>query len=287
MSESLPDGAITIDEMSQYVENSNSFGFELRVFQLCEAFRLQAWHGEIYPDPISGKERQFDIRARREIGGFSINLAIECKTISPSHALLVNRVRRERKDNFYDLVVGKYPVGNSRFEHVFPRMDGHRISESLFVGRGLEFPHLKEFRDKNRVERFLEPGRETDIYDRWSQAVASAHAWLLDMINENPRYNEPIKKTASLILPILVVSDGSLWALDCEKSRIEPPKRVKSAELYLNKKIEGTSYSFSQLHIFTYSGLEQFLDDVASSSAEVQFFSKTFRTNFAALHPEG
>jgi hypothetical protein len=75
----------TPKEIAEYLAHSETdFGFELSVLGHCERQGLKCIHGGTYVDPVTGKGRQFDIRAHNNLEEFHISLAIECKNLSPS-----------------------------------------------------------------------------------------------------------------------------------------------------------------------------------------------------------
>jgi hypothetical protein len=56
-------------------------------------------------DPVTGKIRQYDIRAMRTLPTHSLALAVECKNIRPNAPLLLSTVPRTASESYNDLVV--------------------------------------------------------------------------------------------------------------------------------------------------------------------------------------
>jgi hypothetical protein len=72
----------------------------------------------------------------------------------------------------------------------------------------------------------------------------------------------------TLVLPILVISEGTLWVADYAETgdRIGAPVQVNETTLFIDRKYEirsGTAYHISHLHIFTRSGFVDFLQEVS------------------------
>ena len=104
-----------------------------------------------------------------------------------------------------------------------------------------------------------------EVYDKWSQAVASA----FDMVSDS---DEDFKKNdhkiaLSIIIPVIVLNEGALWVADYSADGVQSndPKKVDSCEMYLGKTLwtgpmRKVEYNISPLHILTLLKFEGYLD---------------------------
>lgn len=56
---------ITADDINEYLDESSDFVFELEIITLLKDLGFATSHGRIYKDPIDGKMRESDIKARK------------------------------------------------------------------------------------------------------------------------------------------------------------------------------------------------------------------------------
>ena len=73
---------------------------------------------------------------------------------------------------------------------------------------------------------------------------------------------------ATIILPILVIADDTLWVVDytSEGTRTGDPELVTECSYFLGKAVQKTSgsiYSMSHLMIFTKSGFNEYIADLS------------------------
>ena len=121
---------------------------------------------------------------------------------------------------------------------------------------------------------------ESDLYDKWSQALASA-VELAEAARDYAR-NMPKGKALTAILPLVVVPDERLWQVVYEEngSLSGDPAPVTECVLYVGREINlGSSdapqpFRFSHIHFFTLGGFRKFLSGMACSDAE---WAKPFR----------
>ncbi|MEO8269685.1 MAG: hypothetical protein ABI557_08195 [Aureliella sp.] len=126
-------------------------------------------------------------------------------------------------------------------------------------------------------------GSNAEVYDKWSQAISSAHG-LLDLADDDGQRTDVGSLVA--ILPILVVRDGTLWNANYDESglRISAPAQIEripffiGAEIRPRAKIGESSLNVSHLEILTESGLTNFVSRLKSANPSETFF---------CLHPSG
>ena len=87
--------AITSTDLTEYLENESDFSFELEILNMLRSMNVDCEHGGNYTDPVTGKTREFDIRASKTINHYRVRMAIECKNIKENFPVLVSCVPRQ------------------------------------------------------------------------------------------------------------------------------------------------------------------------------------------------
>jgi len=122
--------------------------------------------------------------------------------------------------------------------------------------------------DKKGKERT----QDTDVYDRWAQAVSSASELVESACYSARSLCVPQFLTA--VLPVVVVPDGVLWEVvyDDNGAISTDPAQVKECEFFIGRRIAvGVRYTpqflhlftFSHVHFFTLEGFGSFLSRIA------------------------
>ena len=110
---------------------------------------------------------------------------------------------------------------------------------------------------------------DTETFEKWSQAIASAY----DLIGDASSAYEESREgyMFGLVIPVLVVRAKTLWVADYDAkgNLAAPPRQIDSVEVYIAKNHSdvAVSYTISHLHVVTVAGLEAFLDAFAESGA--------------------
>jgi hypothetical protein len=63
MSQPPPGRALTAGDIAEYLETADDFAFEREVHHVAHGLRFEAEHAALYSDPVTDKQRQFDVRA--------------------------------------------------------------------------------------------------------------------------------------------------------------------------------------------------------------------------------
>src|SRR5437660_6758910 len=105
MAKQLKDEAIRSSDISEYLQSEDDFAFELEVLRSCQVGGFEVRHGGAYQDPVTRKDRQFDIRLMGHKDRSVIKLAIECKNLKPNFPLLVSRIPRLPEESVHDIVL--------------------------------------------------------------------------------------------------------------------------------------------------------------------------------------
>jgi len=173
-------------DVKNVILEEDDFGYEMRVGKVfadvaantnkghLTSPRIETpQHGGTYTDSVTGKPRQFDYRCQISISNAlgdlqkTVILAVECKNLHRSSPLVVCGRPRTAEEAYHVFIKSEKDGAGGVFvstSKVDATASLYRQSE--FVGKSLV--RLKEKNGK------LEKDSEADIYDRWSQALASS-----------------------------------------------------------------------------------------------------------------
>ncbi|MGF6292508.1 hypothetical protein QFZ98_004369 [Paraburkholderia youngii] len=258
----LSDSPIEASDISEYLNTRDDFALELRSLQKAYEAGFSASHGGTYDDPVTGKSRQYDLRASISKSNDVIRLAIECKSLQKNFPLVISRIPRTQNESFFERLDG-------RPNYLPQALQIPRVREtSLYpVGEGVG-------KSTVQIGRLPAPGNgwsasDAETHDKWSQAIASAY----DMARSIAKQLSAQVKThlKNAILPVLVVSNETLWVVDYDATGgvSVGPQRVHETQLYVGRgnKLNGHDFAISHLHICTEEGLRQLLLRISSDDA--------------------
>lgn len=264
-SEPPPPPPITSTDLGAYIASQDDFAFEREVFHMARGLGLTAEHAGLYEDPVTNKPRQFDIRARADQRATNgrrcrICLTVECKGLTPTYPLLVSCVPRAPSEAFHEEL---YTDSNLGAGGSFTRVRRRSGANSLYPHGQ---PVGKAMRQVRKDQRDQLIGGD-EVFDKWMQALASAAEMVSDAANvlSAPEDRKPQVIT---VIPVLVVSDATLWAADYAANGTlnQPPFKVDEITFYLGRKYElpreRTTYTISHLHIETRGHVGAFLEQV-------------------------
>ena len=269
------------------LQRSDDFGFELKVKGVLEASGARVAHGWTYIDPIEDKPRQFDLRAHLPNFGTErhhLRLAVECKNLDPAAPLVISGVGRTKDETFYDFVQADGTEGLRRYV-MRVRADCELYRQDRFVGKGML--RLKPDEKSKNIPRLIPASeKESDVYGRWSQAVASAG----DLCREAASVGANSGKIHStIILPAVVVPDGSLWTVEYNKDGviIDGPMIANVATFFVNHEItivpKNLWTNLSHVHFFTLTGLREFLTPL-NRIPPIDWFPNTAQRHQPLVH---
>ena len=251
-------------ELLEYLDTSSSFAFELQSLEQLSMLGFQCQHGGSYTDPVTKKRRQFDIRAVGADGPIRVRLAVECKCLSKEFPLLVLCVPRLPEESFHDLILSYAPRFVEQTTPFIPAMA--EVCQTVRV----EAPHSEYVSQEpigkscTQVGKAAQSGsviaNDAEVFGKWSQALASADD-LADEAAHDGEENESL--VVSLILPLLVVPDGTLWRVNygTNGSRADSPTPVDRCSFYVGQEysagsvMQRTNMTVSHIEIVTLSGL--------------------------------
>lgn len=264
----LRDTPIGVADLEEYIRDHDDFALELELFQHALQLEAAAEHGGTYVDPVTGRHRQFDLRIRIQAPERLLYFAVECKNIGKNNPLLVSRIPREQDEAFHEVLhsyahraLGEVPgVARDRAEVLRVSDQGGLYPAGRPVGKSTA-----------QVGRTLQgelTSSDTESYEKWSQALSSAH----DLVDRALRGCEITQTPVcqSVVIPVLVLGDETLWTVDytASGSPSGPPTKSEEVHLFVDRTYsvgQSTKYRISHLHIYTRSRFRTVLTDLVHS----------------------
>lgn len=271
---------ITGADLSEYLAQDD-FQFEMDILQICKEYGYSC-HGGTYTDPLLNKDRQYDILFQVSNGCRVVQAAIECKHLKDWYPLLVSRTVRQEQESFHELVISHCefghvsetdPLDSPARKPLILRLAGSDTfyRRTDFVGKSMK----RVGRDKANKDALY--ARDDEVFDKWLQAVHSMH----EIVNTS-EYDFRVcgvKATATYVIPILVIPDGTLWVADygTNGALLGEPMKVEHCLFYIDRRVPSKwgTYAANDLYIYTKSGLLAFLKSLNSHSPE-SVWSKYF-----------
>jgi hypothetical protein len=244
--------SITEKDLDEYLNCESDFAFEMNVLSLLRTMHFSCSHSGTYEDPVTGKIRQYDLRATKRESDSRLALAVECKNLRPNFPLLISAVPRTLSEAFHDLI--RYRCGTVlSVTEIFHVNRGQSIyREGEMVGKRTD----QVGRTEHNSELFSD---DSATFEKLSQAISSSK----DIYVDNARDSGP--PFIRMVIPVLVVPVGVLWQVeyDTDGNMTTHPYRVNEATLFIDHtwttlaNMDTVSYRVSHLHIVTLSHLEK------------------------------
>lgn len=267
---------VTGSDISEYLRSAqDDFAHELRVLSVCRELGLEVRHGGAYEDPVTRKTRQFDIRTSVRRGACKVQLAVECKNLKPTYPLVISCVPRTKSECYNELVFccGETMPSLSGGTTIVPA--GHQArsvamtgSDSLYeVGQ----PVGKSSTQIGRTENGGFKSGDSEVFDKWSQAIASSQ----DLLSAACSYNETYKTKwfLSVTQPMLVVPNEVLWIVSysADGAQVATPQPVDECFFYIGKEYavehRKVRYAVSHLPVMTLRRFRAYLEDLKDSDS--------------------
>lgn len=269
---------ITASDLKDFLAAESDFALEIRVIKALEKTYGQILHGGTYMDQVTGKPRQFDIRAQTCSNYRVIRLAVECKNLKPTFPLLVSCLPRAESEAYQQVIFSldpdyrAFPGETNGFPNIRALEKYHRTLE-LFnadcMYRKGE-PVGKSLAQVSRDHAGTFTSNDSEVYGKWSQALSSAD----DLVSVSTEDGNASDSCAcfSIVVPVLVIPDGTLWRclFDFKGERTIEPEQVNRVQFYVGKEyvsgdhLTGGTYKISHLEIVTFSGLAELNEDLMS-----------------------
>jgi hypothetical protein len=254
-------------DIAEYLSKHDDFALELRCAKALKERHWDFMHGGSYEDPVSKKTRQFDIRAFRRNNHTQISLAVECKALRVSYPLVVSRYPRTKEESYHEILFCHLPEAHRVHVGGIPRTTRTIRLEYQATIYDYSSPVGKATVQVGRKDSGEITSGDAETYEKWSQALAS----IQDMIMGSTELAEKgsLDGLLHVALPVLVVSDKTLWAVDYSSRTLQPsdPYEIDETTVFVGKEYWQTmpscNYTISHLHIFTELGFNAFLDELS------------------------
>ena len=232
----LQEDPIQRSDIEEYLNSYSDFAFELRVLhKLNELNGARCQHGGVYKDPITGKDREFDIRALFERGDtrhqcfLRLHLSVECKNLRDNFLLVVHSVRRKQTDSFHELV------------QTYERRDIDSVTRSEVIRHKNTLYREGEFVTKSadQIGRRQHDNEiianDGEAFGKISQAINSARDLIAQACSPKGRQECPY---FNFICPVLVIPDDRLWQVSYEDdgAMSGPPEPIRRVSYFIGKK---------------------------------------------------
>jgi hypothetical protein len=256
-------------DVKRVILQDDDFGHEMRVGNIFGVIRryvtssdnkIAPEHGGTYTDLHAGKPRQFDYRFQirnRYDKSRCVFLAVECKNLHESSPLVVCGRSRTHEEAYHTFIESSRTPPFS-----VTRKTGNSIyTLGEFVGKSL-------VRLKNESSGQLKSASDSDVYDRWSQALSSSVELAEragSLSNDSKNYPDYPDKVLSMIMPVVVVPDGLLWKASYDQAGqiSEDPALVEECEFFVGRfRIEDSNSSqnnLTHIHFVTLKGFSKLL----------------------------
>ncbi len=249
---------VTAEDIAAYLDAQDDFDLELFVHRSLVMSGFHSEHAGSYSDPLTAQPRRFDVRARRffPAGRRQVLLAVECQSLSADSPLVVSRVPRTVQECYHEVVRSwqTQETGEDRVAVLRWERGPELYPENVQVGR-------KIAQIRTDVAGECQAAAEEPA-EKWSEAVASAADLVREANGASRERGAPDCYT--LVLPLLVVSNAALWAVDYTETgqRARSALPLDEAEVFLGRDYElspGYRYRISHLHLFTRQGFSRFI----------------------------
>jgi hypothetical protein len=267
-----PTAPISGEDLRRYLETQDDFALELEAYRHALGFGFTASHARLYDDAKTNRRRQYDVRAFHEWENMRIDLTIECKSLDPTYPLLVQRVPRPGSESFHQTMQSR----GSSTPYGTPSEPKHWTGAGLFKMSGTHMYDSQQLVGKSmkriKVAAEVFSATDSDVYEKYTQALTSMDQ-LVQLGAHKLRLQRDEPALSRAFLPIVLVSDESLWVADYSASAqlIGDPRPIDETTFYLGWNYElpnpqapdhPATFTISHLHIMTRSKLPELLNAI-------------------------
>lgn len=257
------------DDLTEFLASYSDFSFELSVLKMLRENGIECEHGGLYEDSITGKSREFDIRAIKSIENYRVRLAIECKNVRDNFPVLISCIPRHEEESYHQVAL----VSEPRLEGQFSNYLGTKSRVKTISMRG-EYSIYKpgDFVGKSIVQvgSILDGNivaHDSELFDRLSQCLSSANDLVSRIYWDGEEEENKLYKSS--IFPIVAIPNGRLWVVeyDYDGNKISDPYQTDQCSCFVGRryemgsKITGKSIWLSHVEIMTYEGLNMFINN--------------------------
>jgi len=266
-----------VKRIKSFLEKNSDFSFETRVMETLSKMGFFCKRSGTYVDPIQQKKKQYGIFAYYENGIKHLKLSLECKNLKKEEPLVILSVPRKVHEAYHTLMYKA--VRNQEEDEFGSSPTDSKCSKFRILPRGFTFTEKVQVKDfytpyrmtrpvgksMQRIPLNMEPRQfEKDevVFDPMTQAVNSALALIEESYFFEPQENHEVH----LIIPVLVVPDGTLWEVKFNErgEEIGEPQPSKYCQFYVDQKWQVRNdqaeilfrFHLSHLEIVTFSEIE-------------------------------
>jgi hypothetical protein len=266
-----------IDEkdLTAYLGSYSDFSFELAVLRLLRTGGLECQHGGLYVDQVTGKTRQFDIRAIAAHDLYHVRLAVECKNIRENFPILLSSVPREEKESYHEIILLR---DHKRSAHDFSPPPPNRIRAArvrIHDGYSLYKSGTPVGKDTAQVGRATDDtfvGNDSELHEKWGQCLSSAVDLASDSYWDGEKDHEH-RTHFAMVIPWVIVPNDRLWSVnyDSEGCLVGGPQQIDRASCFIEKHyrvgsvMASTDLTLSHMEIATEKGLQSFVEEYLST----------------------
>lgn len=277
----LKSDPITQADLKAYIKDESDFAFELKVLKLLFDKSVDCEHGGHYEDPVEGKSREFDIRARfvSPDSKTHVSMAVECKNIRENFPVHISCVPRRPEEAYHYIALAN--MEGSEIPRHYPRSAEPvkdlqavclRNSLSMYRAKG---PVGKSTAQVGRDSQGKITANDSGLFEKWGQALASLHDLIAEFDDEAKATKEP---RAFVALPIVVVPNDRLWMTkyNIDGSIFKDPEPIDRVSAYAGKNINLTGnfrmrpFIISHMEFMTVKGLERFIADMLHTESGIE-----------------
>jgi len=287
MAKVLKQDPITRLDIEEYLAKYSDFAFEIKTLNLLTSHGYKCKHSGTYTDPVTQKTREYDIRAeinRNVTASLTLNLlfAIECKNLKENFPLVVHCMPRSRHEEKEEMILS---YRNEIEEMLEGLLNRHFDSDNPYYNATtIQLHHTLSIYNRDepvgkscdQIGRVANnndvTGSDSDVFDKISQAINSSYDLIYEAVRHGSRYGYSL----SIIKPILVVPDNTLWHIiyDTDGKIAVGPEQVQYAAYYYGKTWPYTDskkakeYTISHLDIVTFGYLQDHIRSILAFENE-------------------
>jgi hypothetical protein len=198
-----------------------------------------------------------------------LRLSVECKNLRNNFPLILHCLERKRSESYNEVICTFDPEKLSENRGVlipaqkeFSRVIRLKTSNTLYPPREYVAQSADQVGRKQQDKSIT--SMDSGVFDKISQSINSAY----DFVSEAQNLEITNHSYFSLIFPVLVVPDNTLWQAkyDNQGVRQGKPELIRRASYFISKEwgtggINAITYSISHLEIVTFSEIENFVSN--------------------------
>ena len=271
MAKLKPD-SVQKSDLVEYLDSYSDFSFELSVLKMLRENGLECEHGGLYEDTVTGKSREFDIRAINTISNFRVRLAVECKNIRENFPILISCIPRHEDESYHQIAVVSEPIISDTMVTMLPYDHISRAKIVSIRGKNSIYkPHDLVGKSTVQVGRTVDgtiSANDSELYDKWSQCLSSTNDLVSRTYWDGSEEKDIEVRYLSSVIPTVVVPNGRLWsvAYDDDGNKVSNPNQTERCSCFIDKdyelgtKLTGTRMWISHVEIMTIDGLKSFVN---------------------------